>query len=240
MIGVGWREFAATADVAFLLGFPSLFSIINPIGAALIFDGITKDFSRGDRVKVAGRVGFYSLLIMLGALWGGAYVLNFFGVSLDALRIAGGTVVAVSGWRLLTSGDQTADPNKGERHVAAEDTARDPLQLAFFPLTLPFTTGPGTIAVGDHARRGAAAKRRRPLCLLSRCQPRRRRQRGDRLDRLSLLRPRDQPPGRLGAAGHRAAVGVPSDVHRRADSRDRDGRAGHEIAGDLGEERFRC
>ena len=44
-------------------------------------------------------VGVYSLLIMFGALWAGAYVLHFFGVSIDALRIAGGTVVAMSGWR---------------------------------------------------------------------------------------------------------------------------------------------
>ena len=147
MSGIDWREIAATANVALLLGFPALFSIINPIGAALIFDGITKDFSRADRVKVAGRVGFYSLMIMFGALWGGAYVLNFFGVSLDALRIAGGTVVAVSGWRLLTSGDQHPDTRRGERRLATDEAKGDPLHLAFFPLTLPFTTGPGTIAV---------------------------------------------------------------------------------------------
>ena len=83
---------------------------------------------------------------MFGALWTGAYVLNFFGVSLDALRIAGGLVVATSGWRLLTSGDQHAD-RKSREQVAAEDAEGDPMQLAFFPLTLPFTTGPGTIAV---------------------------------------------------------------------------------------------
>ena len=147
MIGAEWRQVAATAEIAFLLGFPSLFSIINPIGGALIFDGVTKDFTREDRVRVAGWVGFYSLLIMFGALWAGAYVLNFFGVSLDALRIAGGTVVAVSGWRLLTSGDDPADRKGRERHVAAEGAGGDPLQMAFFPLTLPFTTGPGTIAV---------------------------------------------------------------------------------------------
>ena len=85
MLGADWRDFAATANVAFLLGFPSLFSIINPIGGALIFDGFTKDFGPEDRAKIAARVGFYSLLIMFGALWGGTYVLHFFGVSIDGL-----------------------------------------------------------------------------------------------------------------------------------------------------------
>src|SRR5271165_2125294 len=144
---VDWRSVAPTADVAFLLAFPSLFSIINPIGGALIFDAVTANFSHADRVRVAARVGFYSLLVMFGALWGGAYVLNFFGVSIDAVRIAGGTVVALSGFQLLTSADHYGERKNRDRQAAADDLDRDPLQLAFFPLTLPFTTGPGTIAV---------------------------------------------------------------------------------------------
>ena len=90
ILGVAdWGSFATTANSAFLLAFSSLFSIINPIGGALIFYGFTKDFSSLDRVKVAARVGFYSLLIMFGALWTGTYILSFFGVSIDALRIGG-------------------------------------------------------------------------------------------------------------------------------------------------------
>lgn len=146
LIGADWRSLIGTADVAFLLAFPSLFSIINPIGGALIFYGVTKDFSLTDKEKVAALVGVYSLLIMFGALWAGAYVLRFFGVSIDALRIAGGTVVALSGWRLLTSAETHPD-RKGHERAEEEGGAGDPMQLAFFPLTLPFTTGPGTIAV---------------------------------------------------------------------------------------------
>ena len=147
MTGADWLGIAATANNAFLLAFSSLFSIINPVGGALIFDSFTRGFSHARRTKVAARVGLYSLLIMFGALWGGVYVLNFFGVSLDALRIAGGLVVTTMGWRQLTSGDQHADRKNREAQVAAEDAEGDPMQLAFFPLTLPFTTGPGTIAV---------------------------------------------------------------------------------------------
>ncbi|RBP04068.1 multiple antibiotic resistance protein [Roseiarcus fermentans] len=136
---------AATANVAFLLAFPSLFSIINPIGGALIFSVYTRAFAQRDRQTIAGLVGFYSLAIMFCALWGGAYVLSFFGVSIDALRLAGGTVVALSGWHLLNSGEQ--HPDQKTSGDAAGDAGDDPKQVAFFPLTLPFTTGPGTIAV---------------------------------------------------------------------------------------------
>jgi multiple antibiotic resistance protein len=141
-----WRSFAATANSAFLLAFSSLFSIINPIGGALIFYGFTKDFESSDRVKAAALVGFYSLLVMFGALWAGTYVLSFFGVSIDALRIAGGAVIALSGFKLLTSSESHPD-QKSHEHATADAGDGDPTQLAFFPLTLPFTTGPGTIAV---------------------------------------------------------------------------------------------
>jgi len=143
---IDWLGFARTASDAFLIAFPSLFSIINPIGGAFIFDGVTTWFDHKTRTMIAARVGFYSLLIMFGALWVGAYVLNFFGVSLDALRIAGGLVVAASGWSLLASGDQRAERQGGAEQAAAASGV-DPLQMAFFPLTLPLTTGPGTIAV---------------------------------------------------------------------------------------------
>ncbi len=147
MLGGHFGAIASTANIAFLLAFPSLFSIINPIGGALIFSVYTRAFSRPDRLTTAGLVGLYSLMIMFCALWGGAYVLSFFGVSIDALRIAGGTVVALSGWHLLNSGDQHPDRKTGDHQPATGDADDDPKQVAFFPLTLPFTTGPGTIAV---------------------------------------------------------------------------------------------
>ena len=139
-------EFSATASNAFLLAFPSLFSIINPIGGAFIFDGLVRAVDRPERARVAARIGVYSMLIMFGALWIGAYVLNFFGVSIDALRIAGGLVVSATGWNLLSAGDQSAE-RKGAAEQSSSGSIDDPLQMAFFPLTLPLTTGPGTIAV---------------------------------------------------------------------------------------------
>jgi multiple antibiotic resistance protein len=137
---------ALIAGRAFTPAFGSLFSIINPIGGAFIFDSVMTGNPQALRATVAARIGFYSLLIMFGSLWVGAVVLAFFGVSLDALRIAGGLVVAATGWRLMSAGDQRAERRSGATASAA-DRSDDPLQKAFFPLTLPLTTGPGTIAV---------------------------------------------------------------------------------------------
>lgn len=131
------------AATAFLLAFPALFSIVNPIGGAFIFNEVTAEYSHADRVRVSGRIGVYALSIMLGALWGGAYVLNFFGITLGALRVAGGAVVALRAWELLMA------PERQEvRKQAQANEERSVLfDMAFFPLTMPFTTGPGTMAV---------------------------------------------------------------------------------------------
>lgn len=131
------------AVAAFLLAFPALFSIVNPPGAAFIFSEVTSEISHPARLRLSGKVALYSLMVMLVALWGGAYVLNFFGISLAALRVAGGTVVALRAYEMLMA------PERQEaRKTAQAGEASDAMDgMAFFPLTMPFTTGPGTIAV---------------------------------------------------------------------------------------------
>jgi multiple antibiotic resistance protein len=127
---------------AFLLGFPALFSIVNPFAGAFIFRELTAHLPAERRSAMARKVAIYSLLMMMGALWAGSFVLAFFGVSLAALRVAGGVVVALTAWTLL---------NRPEQHEASrtDHIEADPLgdDIALFPLTMPITAGPGTIAV---------------------------------------------------------------------------------------------
>ena len=130
---------------SFLLAFTALFSIVNPLAMALIFSQVTADSSPSDRARLAGLVSIYSAIVMLTALWAGAYVLNFFGVSMAALRIAGGFVVAERAWALL-SAPERHEARKQEQAAPTGDN--DQLaESAFFPMTIPFTTGPGTISV---------------------------------------------------------------------------------------------
>jgi multiple antibiotic resistance protein len=133
----------AGAAAAFLLAFPALFSIVNPAGGAFIFNEVTADLTHPERASLSGKVALYSLLVLLGALWGGAYVLNFFGISLAALRIAGGAFVAFRAWDLLAAPER----HEVQKQEQAESGGPASDDIAFFPLTLPFTTGPGTISV---------------------------------------------------------------------------------------------
>jgi multiple antibiotic resistance protein len=131
---------------SFLVAFPALFSIVNPLGGALIYSQITLGRPHPERVSLAWRVATYSAIVMLVSLLVGATLMSFFGVSIEALRVAGGSVVAVSGWRMLYNPQETED--RKQDHASDADRAKAwSSDVAFFPLTMPFTTGPGTISV---------------------------------------------------------------------------------------------
>jgi len=130
------------ATDSLLLAFPALFSIVNPIACALIFSQLTAGNSPAERRVLAGKVAIYATFIMLVALWFGTAVMNFFGISLSALRLAGGLVVVSSAWGLLF-----APERHEERKQEQAGQPDNPEDAAFFPLTMPFTTGPGTISV---------------------------------------------------------------------------------------------
>src|SRR5579875_3478549 len=116
--------FAPTATLgAFLLAFPALFSVVNPLGGALIFAEVTEERGRDERRRIAGRVAVYSLLVLLVSLWAGSYVLNFFGISMGALRIGGGIIIAAAGWRLMFAAE--AHHAKRAEQAAASMEAED-------------------------------------------------------------------------------------------------------------------
>lgn len=133
-----------------LLGFPALFSIIDPIGNSVIFSQMTSDRSRAERRRIAGLVGLYALILLLAALWAGSPILHFFGVTLAALKVGGGTVVAATGWRLLFQDEQDESHTTEARAAAADQAAGPPAGIAdfaFFPVTMPLVVGPGAISV---------------------------------------------------------------------------------------------
>jgi multiple antibiotic resistance protein len=123
-----------------LIGYMALFSIINPFGIAFVFRSKTQALPETERRAISRQVAFYSFIVLVVSLLIGGETLRFFGITVPALRIAGGLVVALSGWAMLSAPDE---PDASLQEVA--DTARHS-DMAFFPLTVPLTTGPGSIA----------------------------------------------------------------------------------------------
>lgn len=129
----------------FLLVFLAAFPIVDPIGAAMVFFSMTGRASPQLRRRMALRISVYSFFFLLGSLYIGAYVLAFFGISLPVLRVAGGLVVAAAGWKMLHEDAFTPAPHDAGLQSAISD--HEFLRKTFYPLTMPLTTGPGTIAV---------------------------------------------------------------------------------------------
>ncbi|HTV94751.1 MAG TPA: MarC family protein [Steroidobacteraceae bacterium] len=130
----------------FLLAFGALFSIVNPLSGAFIFFGATQGMEPKTRAAVSRWVAIYAFCIVAASLYVGAYVLSFFGISIPVLRVAGGIVVSMSGWRMLNAPDAT-EQRRSEAPSYPRSIDTPPSRLAFYPLTMPLTTGPGTISV---------------------------------------------------------------------------------------------
>src|SRR5262249_37219227 len=85
-----------------------------------------------------------SFFLLVASTLIGAYVLDFFGLSIPAVQVAGGMVVCVFAWSLLNRPDSPAALSRtAEPRMGADDLG----QRAFYPLTMPLTVGPGSMSV---------------------------------------------------------------------------------------------
>jgi multiple antibiotic resistance protein len=121
-----------------------LFPIVDPLGGAPIYLAMTAGLTSGERSRMARSVAINSFLLLLTSALIGAYVLDFFGLSIPAVQVAGGGVVCMIAWSLLNS---PASPPALNRSSAQTATPEDLAQRAFYPMTMPLTVGPGSISV---------------------------------------------------------------------------------------------
>jgi multiple antibiotic resistance protein len=103
---------------------------------------MTRHASIATRRSLARRVAINAFFVMAASLLVGAFILKVYGISVPILRVAGGLIVAISGWKLLNEGSDKAADEESTPEGSTAYTSQ-----AFYPMTLPLTTGPGTIAV---------------------------------------------------------------------------------------------
>lgn len=132
-----------------LLLVATLFPIINPPASGFIVLSMVPTASESELAKLARRIAINSFVILLTALYVGAYILTFFGISVPVLRVSGGIVLAMAGWSLLNSGQSSSHHEKNvQEDGETEEEKNSSFQArSFYPLTLPITVGPGAIAV---------------------------------------------------------------------------------------------
>lgn len=134
------HNFASTV----LLAFGALVAIVDPLGGAPIYLAMTVDFTPDERARMAKAVAINSFLLLIASALFGAYVLDFFGISIPAVQVAGGMVVCAFGWSLLNRPNLLPALDRSDPPEVRLD---DLSQRAFYPMTMPLTVGPGSISI---------------------------------------------------------------------------------------------
>lgn len=133
-----------TFGKSLLFAVAAVLPIVNPLATAPMFTTLTHGVDESTRADLARRIGRHVAMLLIGATLVGSYVLDFFGISLPIVRVAGGLVVASMAWRMLNA-QQAAEGDPDQ--MAQSVTASNMRIRAFYPLTFPLTCGPGSIAV---------------------------------------------------------------------------------------------
>ncbi|MCH8567183.1 MAG: MarC family NAAT transporter [Balneolales bacterium] len=122
--------------------FISIFAIVNPLTAMPVFLALTQDLPNSERNQQALRGAIYMVVILGAFLFGGSYIISFFGISIEGIRIAGGLMIMRFAYSLL-------NPDEGGRKISKEDEqeSRQKPDISFSPLAMPLLSGPGSIAV---------------------------------------------------------------------------------------------
>jgi MarC family membrane protein len=125
----------------------SMFALLNPLGVLPIFISYTAGEKRRVQRWLALFLSLTVLVLLLVFFFAGSALLKFFGISLDAFRIAGGILLLIIGINLAIG-----DSNKSASNLAAskEANALQEAELVYkkivIPLAMPLLVGPGVIA----------------------------------------------------------------------------------------------
>ena len=126
-----------------LLIVSALFPIVNPLGGSPIFLSLTRDYAAPTRRLLAWKVTLNCFFLLVASFLIGSHILAFFGISIPVVQVGGGLIVISTGWTLLSKKDEQERQGQVQKSVNPLDVFRN----AFYPLTLPLTVGPGSIAV---------------------------------------------------------------------------------------------
>lgn len=119
--------------------FVSLFPIANPVGAVPLFYSLTSTDTRTYRQRQARQTALNVTCVLAVFLVVGRSILEFFGISLGVLRIAGGLLVAHTAWEMVTVRQRLTESEHQE--------AVDKDDVSFTPMAIPLISGPGAIGV---------------------------------------------------------------------------------------------
>jgi len=124
-----------------ILAFLAILPVVNPFSKPPIFLSITEGLTPQELRYQALKSSLYAFLILIVSLLAGTFILAFFSISLPALQIAGGLIIARTSFQML-------NPQKEHHQTTHEEQeARKMDDISFVPMGMPLLAGPGSIAV---------------------------------------------------------------------------------------------
>ena len=127
----------------FVASLAALFTVVNPMGAVPVFLAMTPHYTKLERNRTSRATSIYFTLILLSFFFGGVFILSFFGISLHAMRIAGGIVIFMSGYSLMSG--KFAEGRAINKKVREEALEKE--DISFSPMAMPMLSGPGSISL---------------------------------------------------------------------------------------------
>ena len=123
-----------------LLAISSILIIVNPLGATLIYVSLTTNLDKPMRDSIARDSCRFAIFILLFVAVLGAWILQLFGISLEAFRIAGGILLFGIGMEMVYAKTSRTKLTATEKYES-----QDMQDIAIMPLAIPMIAGPGAI-----------------------------------------------------------------------------------------------
>lgn len=128
------------------LGLVLLLPIANPLTSMSLLLALGKNLSPQARAAEVRRATIYVILILLVAYYAGSLIMHSFGISIPGMRIAGGLIIAFLGFTMLFPSNSVTDIPEADK-TREEQKQNTQSSIAFVPLAMPGTSGPGAIAI---------------------------------------------------------------------------------------------
>lgn len=123
-----------------LLAFTSVFTMVNPIGVIPLYTALTSNYSAKESKRIAVRAIITAFITMILFAFGGKFILEFFHISINSLRIVGGIIFFIAGYDMLQAHvTRTKAEDENESYVNHD--------IAITPLGIPMICGPGSITI---------------------------------------------------------------------------------------------
>lgn len=130
-----------TSELTFFVSvFTAIFSIVNPVSGVMAFISITSEMKKEDKIYVAKRSAIIGCLIAVIFAISGNFILEFFSITVDSLRVAGGILLFLVAIDMLFA--------RTSRESITSEELSDAVQrenISIFPMAMPMLTGPGAI-----------------------------------------------------------------------------------------------